>query len=228
MQRAATITKAVLAGLTAVGLAACSPGLGGDETPESGDAPAASTAPEPAPGRFTGLPEPCGAVPPETLRELLPGGAEEDYAGRSRVTYDTGRRVGCSWGTADGAETYRLTVDLLRVVSYDPAVSDEAQAEEDFGERAADAGVPAQPPADGATGPRMLDGVGQAAFLDDRLIASDGGPAREIDLTFRTANVIVAVKYAVATSTPDAVPESGLLQQRAGGVARRLAEGLDA
>ncbi|MEV1010150.1 hypothetical protein [Streptomyces sp. NPDC049881] len=228
MRRTATTTQALLGGLTAVLLAACSPGLGGGDTEDPGEQPAAPRAQEPAPGRFSGLPEPCGAIPAETLRELLPGGAAEDYAGEPRVTYDTGRRVGCSWGTVDGADAYRLAIGMLRVVSYDPAVSDDDQAERDFEERATDAGIPADAPAGGALAPRMLEGIGQIAYVDDRLIASDGGPTREIDLTFRSANVIVTVQYAVSTSAPDAVPESEPLQQRAGTVARGLADGFDA
>ncbi|WP_240796369.1 DUF3558 domain-containing protein [Streptomyces sp. RFCAC02] len=238
MQRAATITRtavpALVAVLTAGGLTACSAGPG-DGEPAAAGGDGAVDVPTPRPGRYTRLPEPCGAVPAETLRELLPGGDEQAYAGDRRVTYDTGRRVGCDWRTASAPETYGLSVDMLRVVSYDPAVSDDDQAVRDFGERADAAGVPGTEGTAGGTGtgggdtaPRLLDGIGSAAFLDDRLTGQDSAPTREINLTFRSANVIVTVQYAVSTSAPGDVPSSEPLQERVSAVARQLADGFDA
>src|SRR4051794_18428613 len=87
------------------------------------------------PGKYRTLPQPCAALGPDRLRQLVPGVA--DYAGRESLTYDTDRRVGCSWqGKADDGTVRSLSVDFVRVVSYDPGVSDEVQAEMDFEQRA--------------------------------------------------------------------------------------------
>jgi hypothetical protein len=105
-----------------------------------------STAPPLPPGKYQTLPQPCSAVSLDALRKLVPGA--KDYAGTEALTYDTDRRVGCGWQgtTADGA-TRSLSVDFERVVSYDPGVSDEVQAESEFDQRAAAASIP--PPVSG-------------------------------------------------------------------------------
>lgn len=93
------------------------------------------------PGKYQTLPSPCTAVKADLLKELVP--AVPDIAGSEALTYDTNRRVGCSWrGTTTAGTSDTLRIDLERVVSYDPAVSDEAQAELDFTQKAADASIP--------------------------------------------------------------------------------------
>ncbi|MFI8323491.1 DUF3558 domain-containing protein [Streptomyces sp. NPDC085529] len=115
----------------------------------------AAAAPVAPPGRYRTLFEPCGAVPPATLRELLPGTTALTDAERAKVlrgttavTYDTDRRVGCSWNadTEDGG-AHRLVLDVERVVSYDPTVSDAARAQEVYTRKQLAAGiaVPATP-----------------------------------------------------------------------------------
>ncbi|ARQ69364.1 hypothetical protein [Streptomyces marincola] len=213
--------------LTAVcGLTACSGNGGGQDT--TGAGPPGGSAGSAQPGRYSGLPEPCGAVGADILRELLPGAEAEVYAGEPMVTYDTGRRVGCEWNSTAETATQRLTVDYQRVVSYDPDVSDDDQAALDFDERASEAGIPsAVPPPTDPLAPRPLDGIGQAAFIDDRQTASEPGERREITLAFRNANVIVTVTYAVSTTLPEPPLDSEQLQQRTRDVAQRLAQGLD-
>ncbi|MFD4375482.1 DUF3558 domain-containing protein [Streptomyces sp. NPDC058486] len=108
----------------------------------------AAAVPVAPPGRYRTLFEPCGAVPQATLRDLLPGTAamtDPDRAkalrGTVAVTYDTDRRVGCSWNadTEDGA--HRLVLDVERVVSYDPTVSDAARAQEVYTRKQLAAGI---------------------------------------------------------------------------------------
>jgi hypothetical protein len=147
----AALALAVVGGLTA-----CTGTSGEDQTGTTpGDATAAT---EPAPpGRFRTLPEPCGAVSRDTLEQLLPGAAaraeeesdEENPAatpsplqGEAALTYDTDRRVGCTWQSTTSLGSRRLTVDFERVVSYDAEVSDDEQAELLFERRAEKAGVP--------------------------------------------------------------------------------------
>lgn len=95
------------------------------------------------PGKYQELPQPCKTVARGTLKSLLPG--SDDYAGKAALTYDTDRRVGCTWSTSSagdkGGSRY-LTIDLERVVSYDPTVSDESAAEQEYDAKAIAAGIP--------------------------------------------------------------------------------------
>lgn len=133
-----------------VGLTGCSSGTApSTEAVDAKAGPATTTA---APGRYRTLFEPCGAVPQATLKDLLPGAvtlpeAERDrtYRGTAAATFDTDRRVGCSWKADAPDATHRLTLDIERVVSYDPAVSDDDRAQEVFGSKQAAAGIVAPP-----------------------------------------------------------------------------------
>lgn len=313
MQRRATtrLASAALVLAVAGGLTACTGGSGEDEAgTKPGDATAAAeSAP---PGRFRTLPEPCGAVSRDLLGKLLPGAAaaakeaEEDAGedaaatpspldGEAALTYDTDRRVGCTWQSTTSLGSRQLTVDFQRIVSYDPEVSDDEQAEQLFAARAAKAGVgdateearesgapatggeveadasdgadtgvvaqsdgrggsstqPSAQPSDGggddtpgdaepgegetelaspspkpSLPPRTLDGIGDAAFIDDRLgTAADGrGSHRDITLVFRTSNVLVTVEYSQSIADAHRTPASAELQKHAQNVARHLAE----
>ncbi|URM90190.1 DUF3558 domain-containing protein [Streptomyces sp. MRC013] len=156
MQRRAYASglAALLAALSATALAGCSSGSGTDG---SGIDAKTGTAAGPIaqPGRYRTLFEPCGSVPRSTLRDLLPAvtalpAEQRDRVlrGTAAVTYDTDRRVGCAW-KADGPDAiHHLTLDFERVVSYDPAVSDEARAQEVYATKESAAGLaPASPPA---------------------------------------------------------------------------------
>ncbi|MFJ4920204.1 DUF3558 domain-containing protein [Streptomyces sp. NPDC088725] len=317
--------KAYVPGL-AVLLVALVPGCtaGGGEDGSTADAkPGSPTASAPLPGRYRTLPEPCGSVPRSALKELLPGvetlprdQQETVYRGTPAVTYDTDRRVGCSW-RADGSDaSHQLAIDVERVVSYDAAVSDDSQAQEVYAqkEKAADlpspapsgtvtappsgpvsapsgsaasdpakdpskgspedpaddpakdaaksahsnaaagsgpparrSGAPAAPPSTGASpstsaspgtpsgdssdpglDPRLLNGLGNAAFLND--VLSGPGSAtqnRTVSVVFRTSNVIVTVRYTEQPSVSSVIPDSKELQEKAQGLAQKLAERLN-
>ncbi|GAA3876785.1 DUF3558 domain-containing protein [Streptomyces sedi] len=247
----ARVTRCALPVALILGSVACSGGGGTEDT--GGSATSGDTRTAAGQGRYSGLPEPCGAVRQETLAELLPDADPETYAGEPLATYDTGRRVGCEWRHAEGSDTQRLSVDFQRVISYEPEVSDDDQAERDFEEFAAEAGVTITEEdsddnreedgedagGDGtdhvspnlgdstSAATRKLDGIGHVAFLDDRLTSNDTGDRRQVTLAFRNANVIVTVVYGVSTTRPEAAPDSSRTQSHAESVARQLAEGLD-
>ncbi|MFE1380836.1 DUF3558 domain-containing protein [Streptomyces sp. NPDC058740] len=148
--RPAVLTAAALALGLGFGLSGCSSGT----TTDVGavDAKAGPAAPAAPPGRYRTLFEPCGAVPQATLKDLLPGAAtlpdaERDraYRGTAAVTFDTDRRVGCSWKADAPDAAHRLTLDIERVVSYDPAVSDDDRAQEVYAAKQTAAGIPVAP-----------------------------------------------------------------------------------
>lgn len=264
MQRKAYVPG--LAALLVTLVAGCTSGTGGDGSDIDAKAgvPTTTTAP---PGKYRTLREPCGSVDPATLRDLLPGVAqlpeeqrEKAYKGTAAVTYDTDRRVGCAW-TADSPDaSHNLVIDVERVVSYDPAVSDADKAQEVYAKKEDGAALP--PPAAGGSGdsdddadsdddtspagspspgktpnaattppglqPRLLDDLGDAAFVDDVFAASGSAAKRRtVSVVFRTSNVVVTVRYAEQPAHSTTVPDSKELQEKARGLARKLADQLN-
>ncbi|MFJ7130508.1 DUF3558 domain-containing protein [Streptomyces sp. NPDC098101] len=285
-------TAVVLALGLGAGLAGCSSGAPADDVKVDAKAGIASAAAPP--GRYRTLFEPCGSVPQTVLKEMLPGAAalpdperDRTYRGTAAVTYDTDRRVGCSW-RADTPETsHRLSLDIERVVSYDTAVSDDDRAQEVYVRKQLAAGVPLPPTAPpeptgtpgGTTGPsgttttppahkpttaadaattaptptatastapvsggptpsgapastglesRVLEGLGEVAYLDDVLgNAGANSRQRSVSVVFRTSNVIVTVSYREETTGLSEAPDSTELQERARKVARLLADRLE-
>ncbi|MEU3262527.1 DUF3558 domain-containing protein [Streptomyces bacillaris] len=277
---------ALLAAL-AVGCSAGSGGGASDADSKPGN-PAVTTAP---PGKYRTLPAPCRAVPDSTLKDLLPGIAqlsrqqqEKTLRGAATITYDTDRKVGCRWKSTAPDSSRNLTIDFERVVSYDPAVSDEDRAralyvkkenaaelpgtgggspEKGKGATASAGGEEKETPKPGddqgsadpsasssaasspsasasatASGdpgpsgsgeedlrPRVLDGLGDAAFLDDLLTrAGSTAQHRTVSVVFRTSNVLVTVRYGEQPTLVTKVPDSRELQEKARSLARKLAE----
>lgn len=318
MQRLAR--KAYVPGLAAL-LVACVAGCtsSGDDSGAGIDAkagePSVSAAP---PGRYRTLPEPCGSVPLSALKRLLPGvdslpadQQEKVYAGTPAVTYDTDRRVGCSWKADAPDASHQLALDIERVVSYDPTVSDESQAQDIYTQKeiaahlptpatatptptptptptgtgsgtgtgtgtgsgtgtGTDAGTvtgttshtlaqpgsgpklitpstgtslgaptaPSTPPpgSDASTErpttpglqPRLLEGLGNAAFLNDVLTSSGAAmDYRTVSVVFRTSNVIVTLRYTEQPSDSSVIPDSKNLQDKAQALAKELGDQLN-
>lgn len=258
---------ALLAAL-AVGCSAGSGGGEGDADSKPGS-PTVTTAP---PGKYLTLPAPCRAVPDSTLEDLLPGVAglpqeqqRKALRGTPSVTYDTDRKVGCAWKSDAPDSSRNLAIDFERVVSYDPAVSDDDRARAVYVKKENAAGLSAPTPGAGAEKgatksaegeekgggkpggdkgsaapstsaatpgsgggglrPRVLDGLGDAAFLDDVLTrAGSTAQHRTVSVVFRTSNVIVTVRYGEQPALVTKVPDSEELQDKAQALARRLAE----
>ncbi|MDQ0985128.1 DUF3558 domain-containing protein [Streptomyces sp. V2I9] len=147
---------ALLAALVVVGCSA-DDGGGANGADSKPGGPTVSPAP---PGRYLTLPAPCRAVPIPTLKDLLPGAAglpgdqqEKVFRGSAAVTYDTDRKVGCSWKADAPNATRSLAIDFERVVSYDPAVSDDDRADAVYEKKRKAAGLSSStaPEADAAT-----------------------------------------------------------------------------
>ncbi|WP_030234641.1 hypothetical protein [Streptomyces sp. NRRL S-455] len=75
--------------------------------------------------------------------------------------------------------------------------------------------------------PRVLEELGDEAFLDDEL-SSSGSTAKQrtVTVAFRTSNVIVTIEYAEQPTTVGVIPDSKELQDRAQKLASLLADSL--
>ncbi|MFI2415843.1 DUF3558 domain-containing protein [Streptomyces sp. NPDC018947] len=75
--------------------------------------------------------------------------------------------------------------------------------------------------------PRLLDDLGDEAFVDDEL-SSSGSTAkrRTVTVSFRTSNVMVTVEYAEQPATAGVLPDSKEMQDRARKLASQLADSL--
>ncbi|MFF3030855.1 DUF3558 domain-containing protein [Streptomyces rubiginosohelvolus] len=266
----------------------CSAGADGNANGTDSKAGSPTVTPAP-PGKYLTLPAPCRAVPRSTLKDLLPGAAElpgdqqdKVFRGSAAVTYDTDRKVGCSWKSDAPSATRSLSIDFERVVSYDPAVSDDDRAdtvyakkekaaglsssatpgppdekdkkgeESEDGEESGKAKDPADADATGSADPspsessggstdgtpgssspeealpsRVLDNLGDAAFLQDLPKKADSTAQHHtVSVVFRTSNVVVTVRYAEQPALITQVPDGRELQEKAQALARKLAETL--
>ncbi|MDQ0697915.1 hypothetical protein QF048_004357 [Streptomyces sp. W4I9-2] len=113
-------------------------------------------------------------MPRGTLKDLLPGAAElpgdqqeKVFRGSASVTYDTDRKVGCSWKSDAPNATRSLSIDFERVVSYDPAVSDDDRADTVYAKKERAAGLSSSatpgPDAEKNTGTPGEKGKGKGA-----------------------------------------------------------------
>ncbi|MDJ1133833.1 hypothetical protein [Streptomyces iconiensis] len=162
----------MLALVLAGALTACTDSSGADDEGDTKPGGASTSASAAPPGKYRTLPEPCGTVNINTLKDMLPGAAASEdaesdpdsptadaspspFEGEASETYDTDRRSGCRWKNATTLSTRHLNVDFERVVSYDPAVSDDQQAERLYDRKASKAEIPvssASPDNDGGDG----------------------------------------------------------------------------
>jgi hypothetical protein len=75
--------------------------------------------------------------------------------------------------------------------------------------------------------PRVLDDLGDEAFLDDQLAGSGStGKQRKVTVAFRTSNVIVTIEYEEQPTTLGTEPDSKEMQDRARKLAAQLAGSL--
>ncbi|SFC28115.1 hypothetical protein [Streptomyces aidingensis] len=152
-----------------------------DDDPD-GTARGAAASPA-ASGRHSGLPEPCGAVEEDRLRELLPEAGPEELTGEPALTFDTGRQAACSWRSPGESGTRELSVEFVRVVSYDPEISDDDQAALDFARSAAERDIPPLAGQDTAGQEEDGDGdtPGSADGTDDTAGSADSSDPSDPD-----------------------------------------------
>ncbi|MCX4828612.1 DUF3558 domain-containing protein [Streptomyces sp. NBC_00006] len=70
--------------------------------------------------------------------------------------------------------------------------------------------------------PRLLDDLGDEAFVDDVLAGPTTGRHRTVTVAFRTSNVLVTVRYEVQSATAAKVPDSKEMQDTARNLAGNL------
>lgn len=78
----------------------------------------------------------------------------------------------------------------------------------------------------GSTAPRVLGDLGDAAFLNDKLVTADSGVHRDVTVVFRTSNVIVQLTYDQWSTDKTMLPDSQELQDKARSLATELADNL--
>ncbi|MEW2219807.1 hypothetical protein AB0939_10945 [Streptomyces sp. NPDC006990] len=196
---ASSATSAALVLALAGTVTGCTGSSGGEDDRDGKSGSASASPSAAAPGKYDSLPEPCGTVGVSRLRDMLPGaaaadgeGGEENTAapstgpdpleGEASTTYDTDRSVGCRWKSATTLGTRHLSVQFERVVSYDPSVSDDEQAERLYGERARKAGISGAPgPTSGSPAGKTPDGHASPTAEDGGKGAGDDDPDSSAD-----------------------------------------------
>ncbi|MFF8791022.1 hypothetical protein [Streptomyces sp. NPDC015125] len=78
----------------------------------------------------------------------------------------------------------------------------------------------------GSTAPRVLGDLGDAAFLNDKLVTADSGVHRDVTVVFRTSNVIVQLTYDQWSTDKAMLPDSQELQDKARSLATELSDNL--
>ncbi|MFG2890119.1 hypothetical protein [Streptomyces sp. NPDC048248] len=119
----------------------------------------------------------------------------------------TDKGAGTAKGTGAGKGAAGKTPDDGGKSSADPSASSDASTAPDS-----------------STAPRVLDDLGDAAFLNDKLITADSGLHRDVTVVFRTSNVIVTIGYDQWSTDKSMLPESQELQDRARSLAGELVE----
>ncbi|WP_353944037.1 DUF3558 domain-containing protein [Streptomyces sp. HUAS MG91] len=70
--------------------------------------------------------------------------------------------------------------------------------------------------------PRLLEGLGDQAFLNDVQAGSTASPTRTVTVVFRTSNVVVTIAYEAQPTAAGDAPDSKEMQDRTQELARKL------
>ncbi|MHC5264192.1 DUF3558 domain-containing protein [Streptomyces sp. UC4497] len=98
--------------------------------------------------------------------------------------------------------------------------SDEPSGDASDSPSSSDSGSPSGTPVD--LQPRLLEDLGDEAFVDDVLAGPTTGRHRTVTVAFRTSNVLVTVRYEVQSATAEKVPDSKEMQDTAQNLAGNL------
>ncbi|MFJ9035208.1 DUF3558 domain-containing protein [Streptomyces sp. NPDC102406] len=94
---------------------------------------------------------------------------------------------------------------------------------------ASDAGAESSAPASPSSSvpaaelqPRLLDGLGDEAFIDDELSGPEAARSRTVTVVFRTSNALVTIQYVAQSATPGQAPDSKESQDTVQELAQKL------
>ncbi|WP_406095757.1 DUF3558 domain-containing protein [Streptomyces sp. NBC_01013] len=144
---------------------------------------------------------------------LPPDGTQKETAspdGSPTAGEDSGGR---SDGASDGKTDAKPVAGSTTGDAADDATGDTADG--------GTAGTPAE-----NLQPRVLDQLGDSAFLDDLLTrAGSTAQHRTVSVVFRTSNVIVTIEYTAQPALSTEVPDSKELQEKAQALGEKLVDG---
>ncbi|MFE4749417.1 DUF3558 domain-containing protein [Streptomyces mirabilis] len=144
--------------------------------------------------------------------------AEDIYA-----TEETAANLPEASASATPSDTASATGSATATPSATPSTSASTSASSTSSASASTSAGPSQTPAD--LQPRKLSGLGDEAFLDDKLNSgSSTAQQRTVTVVFRTSNVIVRIEYAEQPTASTGTPDSEEMQDKARNLARKLVD----
>jgi len=166
----ATVGWALSSGPLAASPTADEPKSAAEGASSSPTAPSTSAASK----TFTAAPAPCSAVPPGTIKSLVPGAKA---AGKEIPSTDTNARRTCSWNALKGYDYRWLDV------SFELSDTD-AAAEKTYQDRLTE-----------KSGGGEVPGLGDAAYSVVNLTTEDKQQTREGVVLVRASNALVVITY---------------------------------
>ncbi|MFD6998484.1 DUF3558 domain-containing protein [Streptomyces mirabilis] len=124
---------------------------------------------------------------------------------------------------ASASATPSDTGSATATPSATPSTSASTSASSTSSASASTSAGPSETPAD--LQPRKLSGLGDDAFLDDKLNSgSSTAQQRTVTVVFRTSNVIVRIEYAEQPTASTGTPDSKEMQDKARNLAQKLVD----
>ncbi|CAL9492946.1 hypothetical protein SUDANB58_03292 [Streptomyces sp. enrichment culture] len=153
---------------------------------------------------------------------------KEDAADLPEPSGSASASASASESASGSGTTPSAAAGTARPSTPDPSASSGSPGSSASSAPASGSASAAPPPGDATADlrSRLLDGLGDEAFLDDELSSGSAAEQRTVTVAFRTSNVIVTIEYAQQPTTVGTVPDSGEMQDRARKLASRLADAL--
>ncbi|MFE3328658.1 DUF3558 domain-containing protein [Streptomyces sp. NPDC059176] len=179
--------------------------------------------PSVAPAKFAKLPEPCKALSPKTIEELVP--KVKNKGGTAGASSDTSARGGCSWNGLEDkgvkGSNYRwLDVSFLRYASDAGLGSGEQRAKDAYAKEVAKTRA-----TEGAknVNDSPAAGVGDEATAIAFGLTKTGEDFKYATIVARTGNVVVTLSYNGAGYAGAKTPDPSALMKDAVTAAKEAA-----
>ncbi|MGW1889208.1 DUF3558 domain-containing protein [Streptomyces sp. NPDC002004] len=177
---------------------------------------------EPTPGR-SGSTTPSGSASGSPTASPAKDGAKDGAKDTKGPSAKNAAKISADQGSAKSGPALANSSDT-------PDTSDSPNPSGSAGSSGSSDGADSSDPSDDGVppdslAPRTLNGLGDAAFLDDRLATSASAARhRTVTVVFRTSNVIVTIEYDEQPAHTTDVPDSKEMQDRARELAGTLAD----